>query len=149
MSTTNLKDIILGDLAAAVTPDSTPVVLPAGVHTMKILGFTEEPTYSYVTVEVDRRKFNFFYNFLIRDTNNLNAEVINWFKELATVTTTEKTTLLEIANSAIGSSYEIEVYNYVSKSGKNAGTTQHAIKFSTLPVLAVNTVEIEELELPI
>lgn len=149
MSTTNLKDIILGDLAAAVTPDSTPVVLPAGVHTMKILGFVEEPTYSYVTVEVDRRKFNFFYNFLIRDTNNLNAEVINWFKELATITTTEKTTLLEIANSAIGSSYEIEVYNYVSKSGKNEGNTQHAIKFSTLPKLTVNTVEIEELELPI
>jgi hypothetical protein len=56
---------------------------------------------------------------------------------------------MEITNSAIGSSYMIEVYNYTAKSGKDAGTVKHGIQFSVKPELTVVEIETEEIdELP-
>lgn len=145
----SLKDILVKDLANAKQPEGYATdILPSGTYSAKIIGFTEEDTYQYVTVEINKKRYNFFYNYFIRNTTDLNADVINWIKALATIQVTDNTTMLEIANSAIGSTYKIEIYNYVSKTGKNAGKTQHAISFKTLPVIETVTIETEELELP-
>jgi len=144
----NLKDILVKDAASAKTVDYIQEVLPAGEYLAKIIGFTEEETYQYVTVEIDKKKYNFFYNYLIRDTQDLDGNTINWIKALATIEVDDNTTLLEIANSAIGSTYKITVYNYVAKSGKNKGNEQHAISFRDLPVLDETVIEEEELDLP-
>lgn len=149
-SNTSLKDILLADEANAKAPSTgAGEVLSPGKYVAKILGFIEEPTYNAVDVEINKSKYRFFYDFYIYKTTDLNLNVIQWFKALATIPTTEKTTLLEIANSAIGSSYMVEVYNYVSKSGKNAGKTNMALDFQVLPKLETVVIETEEVELPI
>ena len=149
MSKPSLKDILIEDVKNAKTPEGGNYeVLAPGEYSAKVLGFTEEDTYQYITLEIDKKKHNFFYNYYIYNTTDLNAELINWIRALATIPVTEKTTLLEIANSAIGSTYKITVYNYTSKSGKNAGKTQHAISFKDLPEVQTAVIEEEELELP-
>lgn len=148
----SLKDVLLKDLATAKTPEGANTeILPAGEYRAKILGFVEEETYQYVAVEIDKKKYNFFYNYFIKDTTDLDANLINWIKALATIPVDDNTTLLTIANSALGNTYKITIYNYVSKSGKNAGKQQHAIRFGTLPVIDnVDITEevIETLDLP-
>jgi hypothetical protein len=152
MNKPSLQDILVADAANAKTTDYVQETLDPGKYQAQILEFVEEDTYQYVSVMINKKKYNFFYNYYIRDTTDLNADTINWIKALATISTDDKTTLLEIANSAIGSTYEIEVYNYVSKSGKNAGKKQHAINFRYLPVRGTAEVgaldDIEEDELP-
>lgn len=145
----SLKDILVKDLAGAKQPEGyvTEILLP-GTYSAKILGFVEEETYQYVTVEINKKKYNFFYNYFLRDSQDLNADVINWIKALSTIQVTENTTMLEIANSAIGSTFKITIYNYVSKSGKNAGKTQHAISFKDVPEIETVTFETEEIDLP-
>lgn len=143
----SLKDILLKDLSSAKVPEGlSQEVLPAGEYSAKVIGFTEEETYQYVTLEINKKKFNFFYNYFIKDSTDLDANLINWIKALATIPVTDNTTLLEIANSAIGSTYKITIYNYTSKSGKNAGKQQHAIRFSTLPVIDLVNIQEEEVE---
>lgn len=149
MNNPSLKDILLKDAANAKTSESViPETLAPGDYVAKILGFTEEETYQYVSVEIDKTRYNFFYNYYLKDTTDLNADLINWIKALATIPVNDNTSLLEIANSAIGSSYKITVYNYMSKTGKNAGKTQHAISFRDLPVIETVTIEEEDLDLP-
>jgi hypothetical protein len=149
MANPTLKDILLKDAASAKVPEGVnQEVLPAGTYVAKILGFTEEESYQYISVEIDKKKYNLFYNYYIKDTTDLDANLINWIKGLATIQVTENTSLLEIANSAVGSSFKIVVYNYISKTGKNAGKQQHAISFKDLPVIETVTIEIEEVELP-
>jgi len=145
----SLKDVLLKDLATAKTPEGANTeILPAGEYRAKILGFVEEETYQYVSVEINKKKYNFFYNYFIKDTTDLDANLINWIKALATIPVDENTTLLAIANSAIGNTYKITVYNYTSKSGKNAGKQQHAIRFGTLPVIDNVNITEEVVELP-
>jgi len=145
----SLKDILLKDLAIAKTPEGiSQEILPEGEYKAKILGFVEEETYQYITIEVNKKKYNMFYNYFIKDTTDLDANLINWIKALATIPVSDETTLLEIANSAVGNTYKITVYNYISKSGKNAGKQQHAIRFGTLPVIETATIEEEVVELP-
>lgn len=149
MNNPSLKDILLKDAANAKTSESViPETLAPGDYVAKILGFTEEETYQYVSVEIDKTRYNFFYNYYLKDTTDLNADLINWIKALATIPVNDNTSLLEIANSAIGSSYKITIYNYMSKSGKNAGKNQHAISFRDLPVIETVTIEEEDLDLP-
>lgn len=146
---TSLKDILLKDLASAKVPQgAVPETLPPGEYKAKVIGFTEEDAYQFITVEIDKKRYNFFYNYYIKDTTDLDANLINWIKALATITVTDATTLLEIANSAIGSTYKITLYNYTSKSGKNAGKLQHSISFKTLPVLDNTTIVTEDVILP-
>lgn len=145
----SLKDILLKDLASAKVPQGVALeTLPPGEYKAKIIGFTEEDAYQFITVEIDKKRYNFFYNYYIKDTTDLDANLINWIKALATITVTDDTTLLEIANSAIGSTYKITLYNYTSKSGKNAGKLQHSISFKTLPVLDNTTIVTEDVILP-
>lgn len=144
----NLKDILLKDIENAKSPEFNTEVIPAGKHVAKVLAFVEEETYQYVSLEINKKKANFFYNYFLKDSTDLNADVINWIKALATIPVDENTSLLEIANSAIGSSYTITVYNYVSKTGKNAGKTQHAIQFRALPVYETVEITTEEVVLP-
>ena len=149
MNKPSLKDILLQDAASAKTGGTiVNEILAPGVYVAKILGFTEEETFQYISVEINKKKHNFFYNYYLKDTTDLDANLINWIKALATIPVNEKTSLLEIANSAIGSSFKITIYNYVSKAGKNAGKTQHAISFKDLPVIETVTIEAEEIELP-
>lgn len=145
---TNLKDILLKDVANAKSPEFNNEVLAPGKYVAKILGFTEEETYQYISMEINKKKYNFFYNYFLKDSTDLNADLINWIKALATIPVNENTSLLEIANSSIGCSYTIVIYNYVSKTGKNAGKTQHAISFKDVPVIENVQIETEEVELP-
>jgi hypothetical protein len=143
-----LQDILLKDAENAKIQDFESEVLAPGEYTAKIIGFVEEETYQYVTVEIDKKRYNLFYNYYLYGTTDLDGNLINWIKALATIPTTAQTSLLEIANSAIGSSYKITVYNYIGKSGKNAGKTQHAISFRDAPVIQTVTITEEELDLP-
>lgn len=143
----SLNDILVSDIANAKTGINDEI-LPAGTYVAKVLSFTEEEHYNYVSLEINKKRFNFFYNYYLRDTTDLDANLLNWLKALATIPVNEKTNFLDITNSAIGSSYRIEIYNYTSKSGKNAGKEQHAINFKTLPTLETVEIEEEELELP-
>lgn len=143
-----LKDILLKDAANAKSSDLNTEVLPAGTYPAKILGFVEEDTYQYVTVEINKKKYNFFYNYFLKDTTTLNADLLNWMKALSTIPVADTTSLLEIANSAIGSTYKIVIYNYTSKAGKNAGKAQHAISFKDLPVIDTVVIQTEDVELP-
>lgn len=142
----NLSKILAGDIKNAKTGFKDKTLEP-GLYVGKLLGFTEEDTYQFVTFLINGSKYNFFYNYFIYDTQDLDANVINWITKLATVPVDDKTSLLEIANSAVGSSYKIEIYNYTSKSGKNAGKVQHAIRFSTMPVKEEVVIETEELSI--
>jgi hypothetical protein len=149
MNKPSLKDILIKDANTAKTQGGiVNEVLAPGNYVAKVLGFTEEEAYQFVSLEINKKKFNFFYNYYLRNTTDLDASLINWIKALATIPVKESTSLLEIANSAIGSSFKITIYNYVSKTGKNAGKTQHAISFKDKPVLETTTIETEQVELP-
>jgi hypothetical protein len=149
MNKPSLKDILIKDANTAKTQSGVVnEVLPPGTYLAKVLGFTEEEAYQFVSVEINKKKFNFFYNYYLRNTTDLDASLINWIKALATIPVKETTSLLEIANSAIGSTFKVTIYNYVSKTGKNAGKTQHAISFKDKPVLETTTIETEQVELP-
>jgi hypothetical protein len=149
MNKPSLKDILIKDANTAKTQGGiVNEVLPPGTYLAKVLGFTEEEAYQYVSVEINKKKFNFFYNYYLRNTTDLDASLINWIKALATIPVKETTSLLEIANSSIGSTFKVTIYNYVSKTGKNAGKTQHAISFKDKPVLETTTIETEQVELP-
>ena len=108
----------------------------------------EEENYNYVSLELNGVKYNFFYNYFLRDTDTFDADVLNWIVGLSTIAVNENTSLIDITNSAIGSSYEIEIYNYTPKTGKNAGKPQHGIQFSTTPKLVTVEIESEEFVLP-
>lgn len=144
----NLANITIADLGAAQTKNTERPIVPAGIHTAKVLGFVEEENYNYVSLEIDGVKHNFFYNYFLRDTDVFDADVLNWIIGLSTIPVTESTSLIDITNSAIGSSYKIEIYNYTPKSGKNAGKPQHGIQFSTKPELVVVEITSEEFVLP-
>jgi hypothetical protein len=150
MNKPSLKDILIKDAnnAKVQTGGIVNETLAPGEYIAKVLGFTEEEAYQYISLEINKKKFNFFYNYYIRGTNDLDGALVNWIKALATIPVKDDTSLLEIANSAIGSSYKITIYNYVSKTGKNAGKTQHSISFKDKPVLETTTIEAEEVELP-
>lgn len=144
----NLSNITIADLGTAQTKTVEKPIVPAGIHTFKVLGFVEEETYNYVSLELNGVKHNFFYNYFLKDTDTFDADVLNWIVGLSTITVTENTSLIDITNSAIGSSYEIEIYNYTPKTGKNAGKPQHGIQFSTTPKLVTVEIESEEFVLP-
>ena len=144
----NLANITIADLGAAQTKNTERPIVPAGIHTAKVLGFVEEENYNYVSLEIDGVKHNFFYNYFLRDTDVFDADVLNWIIGLSTIPVTESTSLIDITNSAIGSSYKIEIYNYTPKTGKNAGKPQHGIQFSTKPELVVVEITSEEFVLP-
>lgn len=145
----SLKDILIKDANTAKQQGGiVNEVLAPGSYVAKVLGFTEEEAYQYVSLEINKKKFNFFYNYYIRGTQDLDGTLINWIKALATIPVKDTTSMLEIANSSIGSSFKITIYNYVSKTGKNAGKTQHAISFKDKPVLETTTIETEQVDLP-
>ena len=144
----NLANITIADLGTAQTKNVERPIVPAGMHVAKVLGFVEEETYNYVSLEIDGVKHNFFYNYFLKDTDTLDADVLNWIVGLSTIAVKEDTSLIDISNSAIGSSYEIEIYNYTPKTGKNAGKPQHGIQFSTTPKLTVVEIQSEEFVLP-
>ena len=145
----SLKDILIKDANNAKEAGGiVNEVLAPGQYIAKVLGFTEEEAYQFVSLEINKKKYNFFYNYYLRNTKDLDAALINWIKALATIPVKDTTSLLEIANSAIGSSFKVTIYNYVSKTGKNAGKTQHALSFKDKPVLETTTIEAEEVELP-
>jgi hypothetical protein len=145
----SLKDILIKDANNAKEAGGiVNEVLAPGQYIAKVLGFTEEEAYQFVSLEINKKKYNFFYNYYLRNTKDLDASLINWIKALATIPVKDTTSLLEIANSAIGSSFKVTIYNYVSKTGKNAGKTQHALSFKDKPVLETTTIEAEEVELP-
>jgi hypothetical protein len=149
MNKPSLKDILIKDANTAKTQGGiVNEVLAPGTYIAKVLGFTEEEAYQFVTLEINKKKFNFFYNYYLRGTTELDGTLIQWIKALATIPVKDSTSLLEIANSAIGSSYKITIYNYVSKTGKNAGKTQHAVSFKDKPVLETTTIQTEQVELP-
>ena len=144
-----LSQLNIKDLQGAKAPSTERPVLPAGEYNAKFMGVTEEETYSYFKLQINNETYNFFYNLYLKDSEDLDANILNWIKSLATITTDDSTSLLAIVNSAIGSTYKIKIYNYVSKTGKNAGKTQHAIDYKVAPqIQAVQTVETEELDLP-
>lgn len=144
----NLANISVKDLQGAETISMDKPIVPAGVHKAKVLGFVEEDTYNYVSLEIEGIKHNFFYNYFLKDTDKFNADVLNWIIGLSTIPVEENTSLIDITNSAIGSTYNVEIYNYTPKTGKNAGKPQHAIQFRTKPELTVVEVETEDFELP-
>ena len=144
----NLANITIADLGAAQTKNVEKPIVPAGMHTAKVLGFVEEENYNYVSLEINGVKHNFFYNYFLRDTDVFDADVLGWIIGLSTIPVAEDTSLIDITNSAIGSSYKIEIYNYVPKTGKNAGKPQHGIQFSTKPELVVVEISTEEFTLP-
>lgn len=144
----NLANITVADLGTAQTQNTERPILPAGEYTAKVLAFVEEENYNYVSLEINGVKYNFFYNYFLKDTDVFNADVLNWIIGLATIPVTETTTLIDITNSAIGSSYKIEIYNYTPKQGKNAGKPQHGIQYKTKPELTVVEIVTEEFELP-
>lgn len=145
----NLSNITAADLKSAGKQERGNFgILSPGKHVAKVLTFVEEDHYNYVSVEVAGKKYNFFYNYFLKDTTTFDADVLNWIIGLATVPVTDTTSLIEITNSAIGHSYEIEIYNYTPKSGKNAGKPQHGIQYSVAPKEVVATVEEEDFEFP-
>ena len=145
----SLATLTRKDLGAAQKRERSDfAVCPAGKHTAKVVSFTEEENYNYVTLEIEKKSYNFFYNYTLKDSDVLDSDVLNWLLSLATIPVTDETHLIEITNSAIGHSYEVETYVYTPKNGKNAGKPQHGIQFSTLPVLKVVEVETEDIELP-
>jgi len=148
MNNVNLSTLTVKDLANAKTSTGEFQVCPAGHHIAKVISFTEEQDYSFVTLEIDGKNYNFFYSFFLKDSDDYNADVFNWIIGLSTIPVTDATPLLAITNSSIGHSYEVETYTYVSKTGKSAGKEQHAIRFNVKPLLTTVAVEEEELTLP-
>ena len=145
MSTKTLSTLTAGDLQNAQVREGLSVC-PAGKHQAKILKFVEEENYNYIQVEIEKKQFNFFYDYELRDSDALDRNVLGWLISLSTIPVTDSTPLLAITNSAIGHTYEIETGTYTSKQGKNAGKENHFIKFEVKPVLCNITVEDEEME---
>ena len=148
MNNRNLANITIADLGSAQSQSNEKPIVPAGTHTAKVLGFTEEENYNYVSLEINGVRHNFFYNYFLKDSDVFNADVLNWIIGLATIPVDENTSLIDITNSAIGSSFKIEIYNYTAKTGKNAGKMQHAIDYKVKPELVVVEITTEEFELP-
>lgn len=148
MMNRSLNNITVADLTSAKARENTNQVCPAGEHVAKVISFTEEENYNYITLEINNVKYNFFYNYFLRNSDTFDADVLNWIISLATIPVTDATGLLEISNSAIGSSYKVKIYNYTSKTGKNAGKLQHAIDFATKPEMTTVDVVTEEFVLP-
>lgn len=149
MMNRNLSTISVADLGTAKQRENTGFkVCPPGVHTARVIAFNEEENYNTVSLEINGTKHNFFYNYFLRNSQDFDADVLNWIISLSTIPVTDQTSLQEIANSAIGSCYEVEIYNYTSKTGKNAGKLQHAIQFGTKPKLVTVEIQEEEYELP-
>lgn len=144
-----LNNITMADLANAKKQEGTTFeILPEGKYTAKVIEFVEEQTYNYVKLEINGKVYNFFYNYFLKDSTVFNADVLSWIIALSKIPVTDTTSLLEITNSAIGSSYEVEIYNYVGRTGKNAGKKQHAIRFSTMPTPVTVDITTEEFVLP-
>ena len=97
-------------------------------------------------MEILNRKAS--HDYFIKDTDKFDSDVLSWIIGLATIPVDDNTSLIDISNSAIGSSYKIEIYNYTPKTGKNAGKPQHGIQFSTKPELVVVEITSEEFVLP-
>lgn len=148
MSDKNLSTLTVADLDSAQVRSNSALVCPKGFHKAKVLSFTEEENYNYVSLEIEGKKYNFFYDYTLRDSDAFDRDVLNWIISLATIPVTPTTPLLAITNSAIGHTYEIETDVYTSKTGKNAGKEQHFIRFSTKPELTKVIVEEETLDLP-
>lgn len=144
----NLSTLTMADLTNAEAKQTEAKVCPAGEHEAKVLGFTEEETYNYVSLEINGVKYNFFYNYFLRDSDKLDKDLLDWIISLAQIPVTESTSFIDITNSAIGCTFKIETYNYVSKTGKNAGKQQHGINFRKKPELVVVEIQSEEFELP-
>ena len=144
----NLSTLTMADLTNAEAKQTEARVCPAGEHEAKVLGFTEEETYNYVSLEINGVKYNFFYNYFLRDSDKLDKDLLDWIISLAQIPVTESTSFIDITNSAIGCTFKIETYNYVSKTGKNAGKQQHGINFRKKPELVVVEIQSEEFELP-
>lgn len=151
-----LATIVAGDIEKARSMFDK-ITLEAGQYRGKLLGFTEEDTYNLMNFEIEvpddegntsLQEVGFFYNWYLRNSDDLNADVIAWIKSLATIKVEKSTTMLDIANSAIGSTYVFEVYNYVSKSGKSKGETQHSIDFTVLPIIDTTVVKTETVKAP-
>lgn len=140
-----LKDILAKDLAGAKIKSFEEDILSPGEYVGKLLGFTEEETYQFMTFLIGGKKYNFFYNYFIYGTQDLDGQLLNWIKALATIPVDDSTSFLAMANSAVGNSYKFTIYNYVSKSGKNAGKTQHNINFKVLPTKEEVIIETEEI----
>ena len=85
MNSRNLANITMADLGTAQTRNMDKPIVPAGMHVAKVLGFTEEENYNYVSLEIDGVKHNFFYNYFLRDTDTFDADVLQWIIGLATI----------------------------------------------------------------
>ena len=147
----NLSNITVNDIANAKSNEFAGfAVCPAGMHDFKILNFNETDGFNQIEVQEGTTKYRFFYNYCLRGTDQLDADLLNWMKSLATIPVQPNTTFQEITNSAIGRTYKIETYTYTSKSGKNAGKEVAAIQWKTLPepVIINDVTEIAEQELP-
>ena len=144
----NLSNLKFGDLDNAKSATADFSVCPAGSHVAKVMSFTENDNYNFVTLEIEGKSYNFFYDYTLRNSDDLDYNVINWIAGLAMIPVTKETSLLAITNSAIGHSYEIETYVYVGKNGKNKDKEQHAIRFNVKPVPVTVQVQEENLELP-
>lgn len=142
----NLSTLTRADLQNAQKKEVGFSVCPAGKHVAKVQKFVEEDNYNLVNLLIDGKNYNFFYNYTLRNSDALDADVLNWIIGLSTIPVTDSTTLLQITNSAIGYSYEIETYTYTPTTGKNAGKQQHGIQFSVVPKLVTVDVESEELD---
>lgn len=149
MNTKTLSNVTLNDMKGAKANNSfAEQILPAGKHIGKFLGATEEDTYSYFKFEIGGQTYRLFFNLTLKGSDTIDLNTITWIKGLAVITVDDNTKLSEIINTAIGNSYEINIYNYVAKTGKNAGKNQHAIDFKTAPVLQATSVVTEKIDLP-
>ena len=95
MSKPNLRDLLVGgdNVKNAKKQGYNDEVLVAGDYDAKVIGFTEEETYQFVTLEINGKRFNFFYNYYIKDTTDLDGNTIDWIKALSTIEVTEQTNL--------------------------------------------------------
>ena len=65
----SLKDILLEDTKNAKVPEGPAQdVLPPGDYRAKVISFTEEDTYQYMVLEMNKEKYNFIYRYYIKDT---------------------------------------------------------------------------------
>lgn len=146
MNMNSLSTLKVSDLEKAGTNTAEFKTCPAGTHLAKVISFTEEENYNFISLEIDKVKYNFFYSYTLKDSDQLNADVINWILALSTIPVTPDTHLLEITNSAIGRTYEVEIRNYTSKTGKHAGELQHSIDFKVKPTLSTVEVSSENVD---
>ena len=77
----SLSDILVSDIANAKTGINDEI-LPAGTYVAKVLSFTEEEHYNYIALEINKKRFNFFYNYYLRDTTDLDVTYLTGLKHL-------------------------------------------------------------------